>query len=108
MEWDGNFVLWWSSSLNHASFLLVPSWVMFPGAIMGYVLDLCMYAGSVKFAMILAAGGTLYFHLSYSLSGDLYLVMDGGTCNTVRIIHRYPWLKKVECGSQADGALDSN
>ena len=67
MEWDGNFVLWWSSSLNHASFLLVPSWVMFPGAIMGYVLDLRVYTESVKFAMRLVAGGTLYFCFHFSL-----------------------------------------
>jgi len=78
-----------------------------PGAIMGYILDLYMHTGSVKFAMRLVAGGTLYFCFHF-LSGDLYLVMDGGTCNTVIIIHRCPWLKKVEFGSQADGALDSN
>ena len=79
-----------------------------PDAILGYVLGLYIYTGSVKFAVILVAGETLYFCFSYSLLGDLYLVMDGRTCNTVGILHRYPWLKRMEFGSQADGAAESN
>lgn len=79
-------------------------------AVICHVLNFFMYTGSVEFALMVAAGETLYFFIFilfcffFLERPVIYHVLDGGTCNTVETIHRYPWLK-TEVRSQVDGML---